>query len=67
MKSPPWYVIKRNSGHCEISQDNPEAEERAGTQPVVQYWGPFESQAEAIARRVGLIRAGKCQPVQPKN
>jgi hypothetical protein len=26
-------------------------------------WGPFASQAEAIARRVGLIRAGKCQPL----
>ncbi|NJR66887.1 MAG: DDE transposase family protein [Leptolyngbyaceae cyanobacterium CRU_2_3] len=26
-------------------------------------WGPFASQGEAIARRVGLIRSGKCQPL----
>ncbi|MDY7004776.1 MAG: DDE transposase family protein [Cyanobacteriota bacterium] len=29
---------------------------------VVETWGPFNSVEEAIARRVGLIRAGKCQP-----
>jgi hypothetical protein len=29
----------------------------------MERWGPFDSQQEAIARRVGLIRAGKCQPV----
>ncbi|MCY7273232.1 MAG: DDE transposase family protein, partial [Phormidesmis sp. CAN_BIN44] len=28
-----------------------------------EQWGPFESQGVAIARRVGLIRAGKCKPV----
>ncbi|MGD1903678.1 MAG: DDE transposase family protein [Geitlerinemataceae cyanobacterium] len=29
---------------------------------IVKRWGPFASPPEAIARRVGLIRAGKCQP-----
>lgn len=60
-----WYIVKRNDGHCEIvtvlqlktstsgDEDNPQEPER---------WGPFASEAEAIARRVGLIRAGKCQP-----
>ncbi|OWY65907.1 DDE transposase family protein [cyanobacterium TDX16] len=56
-----WYIVKQPDGHCQIVSDeqvnvepDPEARER---------WGPFPSQAEAIARRVGLIRAGKCQPV----
>ncbi len=25
-------------------------------------WGPFKTQNQAIAKRIGLIRAGKCQP-----
>ncbi|HEY9630251.1 MAG TPA: DDE transposase family protein [Coleofasciculaceae cyanobacterium] len=31
--------------------------------PKKERWGPFASQGEAIARRVGLIRSGKCQPL----
>jgi hypothetical protein len=56
-----FYIVKRPAGNCEIipsnevaGDDNPE---------IIEKWGPFESQGEAIARRVGLIRAGKCQPV----
>jgi predicted transposase YbfD/YdcC len=55
-----WYIIKQNTGNCEIipsqqfEDNNPE---------IIEQWGPFNSQEEAIARRVGLIRAGKCQPV----
>ncbi len=56
-----WYIVKQAAGHCEIifsketTEDNePSDQER---------WGPFSSQDEAIARRVGLIRSGKCQPV----
>ncbi|MEB3338482.1 MAG: hypothetical protein VKJ46_13525 [Leptolyngbyaceae bacterium] len=49
-----WYIIKQPDGHCEISP-TPQAK--------LEQWGPFDSQGEAIARRVGLIRAGKCQPV----
>ncbi|BAY11851.1 DDE transposase family protein [Calothrix sp. NIES-2098] len=54
-----WYVVKRPAGSCEIvcnliaEEDNLE---------IIEHWGPFTSQGEAIARRVGLIRAGKCQP-----
>jgi hypothetical protein len=55
-----WYIVKLPNGRCEIVSDEqvnvePEPEAR-------QRWGPFPSQAEAIARRIGLIRAGKCQP-----
>ncbi|MGK7907423.1 MAG: hypothetical protein AB4040_09385 [Synechococcus sp.] len=50
-----WYVIKQPEGHCEIVNALPE--------DLVTSWGPFVSQTEAIARRIGLIRAGKCQPL----
>lgn len=56
-----WHIVKRPAGNCEIvpsqevtEDDNPE---------IVEQWGPFTSEGEAIARRVGLIRSGKCQPV----
>ena len=42
--------------HCQIieSFDQPSTED-------VKYWGPFPSRKHAIAHRIGLIRAGKCQ------
>ncbi len=56
-----WHIVKRPAGNCEIvpsqevtEDDNPE---------ITEQWGPFTSEGEAIARRVGLIRSGKCQPV----
>jgi hypothetical protein len=55
-----WYIVKRAGGNCgiiasdQVGNDNVE---------IIEQWGPFSSQEEAIARRVGLIRAGKCQPV----
>ena len=55
-----WYVIKQANQHCTIvpaSQvDEPEASQ------AEERWGPYDSEQEAIARRVGLIRAGKCKP-----
>lgn len=55
-----WYIVKRQEGKCEIlSSEQVEGEDKSA---FVERWGPFDSQAEAIARRVGLIRAGKCQP-----
>lgn len=55
-----WYIVKRQEGKCEIlSSEQVEGEDKSA---FVERWGPFNSQAEAIARRVGLIRAGKCQP-----
>ncbi len=56
-----WYIVKRPTGNCEIVSSN----EATGDEnaEITEKWGPFDSQTEAIARRVGLIRAGKCQPV----
>lgn len=55
-----WYIVKRSAGHCEIVPSNQTTEENDSA--VQERWGPFTSQDEALARRVGLIRAGKCQP-----
>ncbi len=29
---------------------------------ALKRWGPFSTKSQAIAKRVGLIRAGKCKP-----
>lgn len=55
-----WYIVKRTAQPCEIL---PSTEVEGENDPtIVERWGPFDSQQDAIARRVGLIRAGKCQP-----
>jgi len=54
-----WYIVKQSeSQSCEIVT----AEQLIRLPEVVQRWGPYGSQNEAIERRVGLIRSGKCQP-----
>jgi hypothetical protein len=60
-----WYIVKQATGHCEVIQmDSPKSDSpKESPKSAEQTWGPFDSQGEAIARRVGLIRAGKCQPV----
>ena len=56
-----WYIVKRNEGHCNLV---PSTEVEGKTDPnIVETWGPIDSREDAIARRVGLIRAGKCKPV----
>jgi len=54
-----WYVVKRPGGSCDVVS----AEAAQQLEADTERWGPYESQGEAVARRVGLIRAGKCQPV----
>ena len=56
-----WYIVRGDEGHCEIVPSDETEDEPAPD--VAERWGPFTSQQEAIARRVGLIRAGKCKPV----
>ncbi len=53
-----WYVVKSESGQCQIL-----TAEAIKQDEVMEKWGPFVSESDAIARRVGLIRAGKCQPL----
>ncbi|MBN4006842.1 DDE transposase family protein [Nostoc sp. LPT] len=54
-----WYIVKRSGGNCEIIPSDQVGDNNL---EILEQWGPF-TQEEAIARRVGLIRAGKCQPV----
>jgi hypothetical protein len=57
-----WYIVKHSAGNCEIVPIS-QLEDNGDDKPeIVEKWGPFTSKQDAIARRVGLIRAGKCQP-----
>lgn len=61
-----WYILKHADGQCEISQiatgeGSAPGEEEEDKSPMDQ-WGPFATEDEALARRVGLIRSGKCLP-----
>jgi hypothetical protein len=55
-----WYIVKRSAVNCEIIPSDQVGDDNL---EIIEQWGPFSSQEEAIARRVGLIRAGKCKPV----
>lgn len=59
-----WFVVKQANGQCAIASGSAvdSAEESQAEPEPAEQWGPFASQPEAISRRVGLIRAGKCQP-----
>lgn len=57
-----WYVVKQPEGHCQILSAREVEETNEKPSEETKRWGPFDSEGEAIARRVGLIRAGKCQP-----
>ncbi|MDM9381545.1 DDE transposase family protein [Chlorogloeopsis sp. ULAP01] len=56
-----WHIVKHPTSNCDIVPSH----EASGDEnsEIVEKWGPFDSQGEAIARRVGLIRSGKCQPI----
>lgn len=58
-----WYIIKTATGHCEITQY--ELTQHPALDNISEReisWGPLNDQQTAIAKRVGLIRAGKCLP-----
>ena len=52
-----WYIVKQQDNTCEIINVVNEV-----SPTEVNQWGPFRTQQEALAKRVGLIRAKKCQP-----
>jgi hypothetical protein len=51
-----WYVVRPENPDepCILTTEKPHPNQTA--------WGPFPSQGDAIAARVGLIRSGKCTP-----
>jgi hypothetical protein len=56
MSDKAWYIVKNENGTCEV------VEAAVDTMPATPGWGPFSDRSTAIAKRIGLIRAGKCQP-----
>jgi hypothetical protein len=56
MSDKAWYIVKNENGTCEV------VEAATDTMPATPGWGPFSDRSTAIAKRIGLIRAGKCQP-----
>jgi hypothetical protein len=58
-----WYIHKQQSGNCKIINIKP-VNDPLDLNPKISdhIWGPFATQNEAIAKRVGLIRSGKCLP-----
>jgi hypothetical protein len=59
-----WYVVQQETGECTIvSGAQLESPPVHPTPSTETQWGPFTSRDEAMARRVGLIRSGKCKPV----
>lgn len=59
LASEQWFICKRDTGICEIVKSDRQVDIPNSSET----WGAFASQGEAIAKRVGLIRAGKCQPM----
>ena len=57
-----WYIVLQPNGQCAIVPASADENQPSEEQADVKQWGPYPSQQEAIARRVGLIRAGKCKP-----
>jgi hypothetical protein len=62
-----WFIRQTATGHCEICGETVEGrgdltpESALADSAGHRRWGPFDSRETAIARRVGLIRAGKCK------
>ena len=57
-----WYIVVCEDGHCNIvsvEEGQPPPDRNTRERDV---WGPFQSHDGAIARRIGLIRSGKCKP-----
>lgn len=56
-----WYIIKQADGHCDILSVL-EGQALPDSETTSEQWGPFPTPGIAIAKRVGLIRSGKCRP-----
>ena len=59
-KDLPWYIVKQEDGTCKVVELKKSA--KTPEQLDKLQWGGFESEQEAIAKKIGLIRAGKCKP-----
>ena len=57
-----WYVVQQEDGTCQVVESKTEPA-KTPSQSSKSQWGGFASEQEAIAKKIGLIRAGKCKPV----
>ena len=55
-----WYVLQLKDQTCEVATFNSPQTKT----PQTKLWGSFSSKEKAIAKKIGLIRAGKCKPLQ---
>ena len=53
-----WYVVQQEDGTCQVSS----FARKQAKAPKHKQWGAYDSEQEAIAKKIGLIRAGQCQP-----
>ena len=62
-----WYVVKQEDGTCKVIEieieQSAKTPEQSSKSHLKSQWGGFASKQEAIAKKIGLIRAGKCKPV----
>ena len=59
-----FYIVRCADDRCEIVAIARLAA-LPDPHPTGDRWGPYPTVAEAIAKRVGLIRSGKCKPTLP--
>ncbi|MDJ0591403.1 MAG: hypothetical protein QNJ72_15630 [Pleurocapsa sp. MO_226.B13] len=57
-----WYVVKQENGTCEVVSFASQQAKTPEQLSEKSQWGAFKSEQEAIAKKIGLIRAGKCKP-----
>lgn len=56
-----WYVVKQENETCRVMSFS--SQQKTSKQSTEKsQWGSFKSEQEAIAKKIGLIRAGKCKP-----
>jgi len=53
-----WYIVQQENDTCQIVNIANQQEKT----PQQKQWGSYSSEQEAIAKRIGLIRARKCKP-----
>ncbi len=56
-----FYIVRCADDRCEIVAIEQLAD-LADPHPSGDRWGPYSERTEAIAKRIGLIRSGKCKP-----
>ena len=56
-----WYIVQQEDNTCKVVSFAKQQQTSTESSHKSQ-WGSFESEQEAIAKKIGLIRAGKCKP-----